>query len=90
MSFVIIFRMNRPYFTTILLFMVAVCQFIICVELQGAETIHGNDKDSDINVSAQGPTIFFEKNRTLILGKSFITVCREGYNDQDYQPIFSF
>ena len=41
--------------------MVAVCQFIICVELQGAETIHGNDKDSDINVSAQGPTIFFEE-----------------------------
>ncbi len=41
--------------------MVAVCQFIICVELQGAETIHGNDKVSDINVSAQGPTIFFEK-----------------------------
>ncbi|MDP6433167.1 MAG: hypothetical protein QGI15_02465 [Candidatus Scalindua sp.] len=29
--------------------------------MQGAETIHGNDKDSDINVSAQGPTIFFEK-----------------------------
>ncbi len=41
--------------------MVAVCQFIICVELQGAETIHGNDKDSDINVSALCPTIFFEK-----------------------------
>ena len=69
--------------------MVAVCQFIICVELQGAETIHGNDKDSDINVSAQGRQSF-SRNRTLILGKSFITVCREGYNDQDYQPIFSF
>jgi hypothetical protein len=30
------------------------------VELQGAEAIHGNDKDSDINVSPQGPAIFFE------------------------------
>jgi hypothetical protein len=52
--------MNKPYFTTILLFMLAVCQFIICFELQGAEVIHGNDEDSDINVSAQGPAIFFE------------------------------
>ncbi len=52
--------MDKPYFTTILLFMVAVCQFIMCVELQGAEAIHGNDKDSGINVSAQGPKIFFE------------------------------
>ncbi len=41
--------------------MLAVCQFIMCVELQGAEAIHGNDKDSSINVSAQGPAIFFEK-----------------------------
>ncbi len=41
--------------------MLAVCQFIMCVELQGAVAIHGNDKDSGINVSAQGPTIFFEK-----------------------------
>lgn len=41
--------------------MLAACQFIICIELQGAEAIHGNDKDSDINVSAQGPKIFFEK-----------------------------
>jgi len=32
----------------------------MCIELQGAEVIHGNDKDSDINVSAQGPEIFFE------------------------------
>jgi len=60
MSFVIISRMNKPYFTTILLFMLAVCQFIICVELQGAGAIHDNDKVSDINVSAQGPVIFFE------------------------------
>jgi len=53
--------MNKPYFTTILLFMLAVCQFIMCVELQGAEAVNnGNDKDSDVNVSAQGPTIFFE------------------------------
>jgi hypothetical protein len=53
--------MNKPYFTTILLFILAVCQFFICIELQGAEVIHGDDKDSDINVSAQGPAIFFEK-----------------------------
>jgi hypothetical protein len=52
--------MNKPYFTTILLFMLAVCQFFMYVELQGAEAIHGDDKDSDINVSAQGPAIFFE------------------------------
>ena len=53
--------MNKPYFTTILLFMLAICQFIMCVELQGVEAVHGNDKDSDTNISAQGPTIFFEK-----------------------------
>jgi hypothetical protein len=53
--------MNKPYFTIILLFMLAVCQFIMCVELQGADAVHGDDKDSDINVSAQGPAIFFEK-----------------------------
>lgn len=41
--------------------MVTVCQFIMYVELQGAEAVPGNDKDSDINVSAQGPAIFFEK-----------------------------
>ncbi len=52
--------MNKLYFTTILLFVLAVCQFTMCIELQGAEVIHGNDKDSDINVSAQGPEIFFE------------------------------
>jgi len=53
--------MNKPYFTTILLFVLAVCQFIMYVELQGAEAIHDNDKVSDISDSAQGPTIFFEK-----------------------------
>ena len=41
--------------------MVAVCQFIICIGLQSAVAIHGNDKDFDINVSAQGQTIFFDK-----------------------------
>ena len=53
--------MKVSNFATILLFMLAVCQFIMCIELQGAEVIHGNDKDSDINVSAQGPAIFFKK-----------------------------
>ncbi|MFQ5788169.1 MAG: DUF1573 domain-containing protein, partial [Thermodesulfobacteriota bacterium] len=52
--------MNKPYITTILLLMLGVCQFFICVELQGSEAVHGNDKDSDTNVSAQGPRIFFE------------------------------
>ncbi len=50
--------------------MLAVCQFIMCVELQGAEAIHGNDKDSDINVSAQGPDIFF-KNPDFNFGQIF-------------------
>ncbi|MGR3174247.1 MAG: DUF1573 domain-containing protein [Candidatus Scalindua sp.] len=62
--------MNKPYFTTILLSMLAVCQFIMCVELQGAEVVHGNDKDSDINVSVQGPTIFF-KNPDFNFGQIF-------------------
>ena len=62
--------MNKPYFTTILLFMLAVCQFIMYVELQGAEAIHGNDKDSDINISAQGPAIFF-KNPDFNFGQIF-------------------
>ncbi len=33
--------------------MLAVCQFIMCVALQGADVIHGNDENSDINASAQ-------------------------------------
>jgi len=41
--------------------MVAACQFIMYVELQGAEAIHDNDKVSDISDSVQGPAIFFEK-----------------------------
>ena len=62
--------MNKPYFITILLFMLAICQFIMCVELQAAETIHGNDKDSDINTSVQGPKIFF-KNPDFNFGQIF-------------------
>ena len=52
--------MRKLYLTTILISMFAVCQFFICIELQGSETIPDNDKNSDINASAQGPTIFFE------------------------------
>lgn len=52
--------MRNLYLTTILISIFAVYQFFICVESQGSETIPDNDKNSDINASAQGPTIFFE------------------------------
>lgn len=50
--------------------MFAVCQFFICIELQGAEATPGNDKDSDTNVAAHGPTIFF-KNPDFNFGQVF-------------------
>ena len=63
-------EMKKSYLTTILISMFAVCQFFICIELQGSETIPDNDKDSDINASVQGPTIFF-KNPDFNFGQIF-------------------
>ena len=73
--------MKKSYLTTILISMLAVCQLFIGVELTGTESAHGlspagdyapegNDKDSDINTSVQGPKIFF-KNPDFNFGQIF-------------------